>query len=94
MAKITDVKNNLSKYLENVKKGEVVIIYERKFPIAEIIPITKSNHSVNHYIDELERDGIIKKGSGKKIKELTLQSVNGKEHGVLAALLQERQNGK
>ena len=93
VAKITEVKNNLSKFLEHVKRGEVVIIYERAYPIAEIIPISRENR-FSRYIDELERDGIVKKGNGKKIKELSTFSASKKKSGVLSALLDERRNGR
>ncbi|MCW7460443.1 type II toxin-antitoxin system Phd/YefM family antitoxin, partial [Leptospira bandrabouensis] len=33
---IKDLKNNLSSYLEFVKKGETILIFDRNNPIAEI----------------------------------------------------------
>jgi len=36
---IADLKNNLSAYLRKVRTGEEVIICDRKFPIAKIVPL-------------------------------------------------------
>jgi prevent-host-death family protein len=39
-AKIGELKNNLSKYLDHVRSGGSVVILDRDRPIAEIVPLT------------------------------------------------------
>ena len=36
---IADLKNNLSRYLRHVRRGEEILIRDRKVPIAKIIPL-------------------------------------------------------
>jgi prevent-host-death family protein len=38
-ANIAQLKNNLSKYLEEVKRGGVVLVSERNVPFAKIVPL-------------------------------------------------------
>lgn len=40
-AKISQLKNHLSRYLALVRKGEAVRILDRDRPIAHIVPITE-----------------------------------------------------
>jgi prevent-host-death family protein len=37
---IADLKNNLSRYLNEVRQGEEVLIRDRNLPIAKIIPLS------------------------------------------------------
>ena len=39
-ANIADLKNNLSRYLRRVRRGEEVLICDRKVPIARIVPLS------------------------------------------------------
>jgi prevent-host-death family protein len=38
-AGIADLKNNLSRYLRHVRRGEEILIRDRKVPIAKIVPL-------------------------------------------------------
>jgi len=40
-AKIADLKNNLSAYLREVRKGSEVVVVDRDRPIAKIIPFAR-----------------------------------------------------
>jgi prevent-host-death family protein len=40
---VADLKNNLSRYLNQVKQGEEVLIKDRNKPIAKIIPLSASD---------------------------------------------------
>ena len=37
---IADLKNNLSRYLNEVKQGEEVLVRDRNTPVAQIVPIS------------------------------------------------------
>lgn len=45
VANIAELKNNLSKFLSIVEKGEAVEICKRNVPIAHIIPLTEEKHT-------------------------------------------------
>ena len=40
-AKIAELRNGLSRYLDHVRAGGSVIVYDRDTPIAEIVPMTR-----------------------------------------------------
>jgi prevent-host-death family protein len=49
VANIAELKNNLSKFLAFVEKGEVVEIHKRNIPIAQMIPLDfgkGNNHTI------------------------------------------------
>ena len=93
-AKIGELKNQLSRYLALVRKGEIVRVLDRDVPIAQIVPIS-------HVHDEqpagaesliaLERKGILRRGLGKIPREILAKDPPGRATGVLAALLEERE---
>ncbi|EMO54037.1 type II toxin-antitoxin system Phd/YefM family antitoxin [Leptospira noguchii] len=66
---IKDLKNNLSSYLEFVKKGETIIIYDRNNPIAEIRKFLKADNRTDLFIKEAsENNSLIPAKQFKKIK--------------------------
>ncbi len=42
-ANIADLKNNLSRYLRRVRRGEEILIRDRKVPIAKIVPLSNTD---------------------------------------------------
>jgi prevent-host-death family protein len=40
---IADLKNNLSRYLNEVRQGEEVLVRDRNLPIAKIVPLSTDN---------------------------------------------------
>jgi antitoxin (DNA-binding transcriptional repressor) of toxin-antitoxin stability system len=92
-AKISEVKNQLSRYLALVRRGETVRILDRDLPIAQIVPIrqpTEGRSAGSEALAEMERKGLIRRGSGRLDKEILDADPPGKPSGVLAALLEER----
>lgn len=92
-AKISDVKNNLSRYLALVRKGEVVRILDRDVPVAQLVPILHGRGRAPVGVEglaEMERKGLIRRGSGKVVAEILDKDPPGKPCGVLDALLEER----
>jgi antitoxin (DNA-binding transcriptional repressor) of toxin-antitoxin stability system len=93
-AKISEVKNQLSRYLALVRRGEVVRILDRNVPIAQIVPITapagEGRSAGAEVLPELERRGLIRRGSGRIPREILEKNPPGRPAGVLAALLDER----
>jgi antitoxin (DNA-binding transcriptional repressor) of toxin-antitoxin stability system len=66
---IKDLKNNLSSYLEFVKKGETILIFDRNNPIAEIKKFSPSENKTDLYIKEAtENNSIIPAKNFKTVK--------------------------
>jgi antitoxin (DNA-binding transcriptional repressor) of toxin-antitoxin stability system len=100
-AKIAELRNGLSRYLDHVRAGGSVVVYDRDTPIAEIVPITKGKAVSKQDRDEerlarLERKGAIRRGTGdlaawfKTHKAIEIPG----GAGVLQALLEERETGR
>ncbi len=67
-ANISYTKNNLSALLELVKRGETVTILDRTRPVARLTPIPSTgDEALDRRLDDLERRGIIKRGSGESL---------------------------
>lgn len=82
---IRDAKMNLSKYLKLVKNGQEIVLTERNRPIGKIVPIDKTELSLNDRIKRLEEFGVLEPekkslkvpmpipGSGKSAQEYLLE---------------------
>ena len=93
-ASVTEVKNNLSKYLEQVKNGEPVLITERGVVIARIESVRSQRDKTADQarLARLERAGVIRRGRPIPqwlINKAPVKLKNGVS--VLQALLDERQ---
>ncbi|MGB0062593.1 type II toxin-antitoxin system Phd/YefM family antitoxin, partial [Candidatus Binatus sp.] len=51
-AKIAELRNGLSRYLDHVRAGGSVVVYDRDTPIAEIVPLTRSKTRSKKDLDE------------------------------------------
>jgi antitoxin (DNA-binding transcriptional repressor) of toxin-antitoxin stability system len=99
-AKIAELRNRLSRYLDHVRAGGTVLVYDRETPIAEIVPLTRSKTRSKKNIDEerlarLERKGLIRRGTGdfgQWLKTHKPIKIPGGA-GVVQALLEERESG-
>ncbi|HEV8712204.1 MAG TPA: type II toxin-antitoxin system Phd/YefM family antitoxin [Candidatus Binatia bacterium] len=93
-AKISELKNQLSRYLDLVRsRGEVVCILDRDVPVAQIVPITAETlgrSSGTEVLIALERKGLIRRGTGILDREILDTDPPGKPCGVLQALIEER----
>src|SRR3989337_3055866 len=66
-AKIAELKNHLSRYLDHVRSGETVLVLDRDQPIAQIVPLarpTGGSRGHDGRLARLERRGLIRRGSG------------------------------
>ncbi|MBI2358350.1 MAG: type II toxin-antitoxin system Phd/YefM family antitoxin [Deltaproteobacteria bacterium] len=91
-ARVSDLKNQLSRYLDYVRNGETVLVLDRKVPVAELRPVTEKVS--NGKLMNLERKGIIRRGSGRLPKKFFTAKLAGKEARVLEALMEERDEGR
>jgi antitoxin (DNA-binding transcriptional repressor) of toxin-antitoxin stability system len=94
--KIAELKNRLSYYLRRVQRGESILVCDRDRVIARIdrvgadAPLAGTDAE---WLDRLERQGVIRRGTGKPSRGwLIHRPAVGAD--VVAALLQERDEGR
>jgi len=61
---VADLKNGLSKYLREVRRGEEILIKDRNVPIAKIVPLSDTD-DVDAEILALAASGQIRLGTGR-----------------------------
>ena len=92
-ATVSKLKASLSEYLRWVKAGEEVLVTERGRPIAKITPTANSNFLSDHVV-EMEKQGLIKRGSGKLPKNCwDLPRPKDPKGLVVKAVLRDREEG-
>jgi prevent-host-death family protein len=91
---VAELKARLSNHLRQVKRGSELVITERGIPVAKLVPL-KSDEAGGRR-GELARQGILIPGKGK-VRDLLRRPPEGNPKlgsAVLAALLQEREEGR
>ena len=91
-AKIAHLKNNLSRYLEHVRGGGSVLVLDRDQPVARLVPLSHSGaRGAVERLARLERQGLIRRGSGGRLAGLATRKPARLPGGVLRGLLEERE---
>ena len=94
IAAVSKLKAYLSEYLNQVKAGNEVLITDRGKPVARLVPILRMK-TTGESMTRLEKQGLIKLGSGKLPKEFWSMPRPEDPNGmVLKALLEERETGR
>lgn len=94
---VTEAKNNLSKLLKKVRHGQSILILDRNVPVARLEPLAAgSPESDDAKLLELERRGLLKRGTGKLPKDFWTRPRPKTTDGssVLQALLDEREEAR
>ena len=90
---VSKLKASLSEYLRQVKAGEEVLVTERGRPIAKLAP-TVISETFPEELVEMEKQGLIKLGSGKLPKNFwDLPRPKDPKGLVLKTVLREREEG-
>jgi prevent-host-death family protein len=96
--KISELRDHLSRYLDHVRAGGRVLVLDRNRPVAEIVPAGAAERGRSEATDgrlaDLEREGILRRGSGRVPADLLRHPGPGRRAGVLAALLSERRGSR
>ena len=95
-ARIAELKNRLSQYLDHVKGGGSVLILDRNEPVAEIVPLrgaARGAAKIDGRLARLERRGLIRRGSGSLPEWLGRRKPPRVRGSVLQDLLNERRSG-
>jgi len=92
-AAVARLKAELSRYLRLVKSGEEIVVTEHRVPVARLVPIEPGD-IVDEDLRELERQGLLRVGSGKLPKGFWKQRRARDPKGLLRkALMKERETG-
>ncbi|MBK5295687.1 MAG: type II toxin-antitoxin system prevent-host-death family antitoxin [Vicinamibacteria bacterium] len=89
-AKIAELKNSLSRYLDHVREGGQVLVMDRDRPVARIVPVEPASEGADDRLDRLERRGLVRKGSGGAPAWLGRRRPARVKGSVLGDLLAER----
>jgi antitoxin (DNA-binding transcriptional repressor) of toxin-antitoxin stability system len=95
-ARIAQLKNNLSRYLEHVKGGGSVLVLDRDQPVAQIVPLhapSSDSGAKDARLARLERRGLIRRGAGGLPDWLGRRKPPRLRGSVLKDLLAEREGG-
>ena len=93
VAKISQLKNQLSAYLRKVAAGESVLILDRDRPVARLEPVD-STVTVDAHLARLIASGAVRPPRRPFPLELILSPPPKAERSVLDALLEERRKGR
>lgn len=94
-ASITQAKNNLSKLIKKVRHGESVFILDRNVPVARLEPLRRGGRDADEAkLTELERRGLLKRGTGKLPKDFFKLPPLKFKKSVVQALLEEREESR
>jgi len=98
MAKISELRNGLSRYLDHVRAGGRVVVLDRNRPVAEIVPVGASGGTRKETdagrLDALQREGLLRRGTDTIPPEAMRGPGPGKGARVLAALLEQRERSR
>ena len=95
-ARIAELKNNLSRYLEHVKGGGSVLVLDRDQPVAQIVPLqptARGSGAGEDRLVRLERRGLIRRGTGGLPDWVGRRKPPRLRGSVLKDLLDERAGG-
>lgn len=91
-ASISELKNQLSAYLQQVRAGETVVVYDRNQPVARIDRVADDDD--DDRIVQLQRAGILAPPAEPMPLDLLRKPLPSARQSVLEALLQEREEGR
>ncbi len=95
-AKIAELKNNLSRYLEHVRGGGSVLVLDRDQPVAQIVPMQRAvrgSAGKEARLERLERRGLVRRGAGGLPDWFGKRKPPRLRGSVLRDLQRERESG-
>jgi prevent-host-death family protein len=96
-ATITEAKNRLSALIDRVRHGETIVITDRGRPVARLVSaVIEAADDPEGRLTRLERAGAVRRATAPPPRALILRTLPKlkKPAGVLAALLEERRQGR
>ena len=95
-ASISQLRDHLSEYLRNVRKGETVIVYDRATPVARLEPIPASIREAPRPYREALATGILTPPRivDDVLQKFTRPPKSKRPSRLVDALIEERQAGR
>jgi len=97
VAKLSDVKDELSRYVDYVRRGGRVRVLVRGQPAADLVPVSGAGASGADAADaalaELERQGMVRRGSGRVPREILKRGPRLRGVSMAATVAAERRSG-
>jgi antitoxin (DNA-binding transcriptional repressor) of toxin-antitoxin stability system len=96
-ARLSEVKDNLSRYVRYVRQGGRVRILVRDLPVAEIVPLSvdqSPDESEEARLRDLERRGILRRAPGETPAELLKVGPRARGRPLSAILIEQRRAGQ
>ncbi len=91
------MKRDLSRYIDYVRKGGIVRVFDRDTPVADLVPLArgeKSDDAIHAIIDRLVREGkAVRRGTGKFDTSKLGPPVKTRR-SVAEAIIEERREGR
>jgi len=97
IANLTDMKNNLSRYIEQVRRGTRIRILVRGVAVADLVPVSSTamaEDDLERKLADLERRGLIMRGSGTIAAELLNPGPSSSGKPLSEYLIDERRSGR
>jgi prevent-host-death family protein len=98
VAKLSDVKNDLSRFVARVRRGERVRILVRGVAVAEIVPIEAPEQTDDPAdegrLGDLERRGVIRRGQGGLERDILRPGPRPKGRPTSELAIEERRSGR
>ncbi len=95
-AKIGELRNALSRYIDQVREGSEILVLDRDRPVARLVPaggVAPAPAGDAERLLDLERRGILRRGRGRYPDVLKRGRAVKVRGGVLADLRAERESG-
>jgi antitoxin (DNA-binding transcriptional repressor) of toxin-antitoxin stability system len=92
-ATISQLKDRLSAYLKKVRAGRSILIVDRDEPIARLERIEPGG-AADDRVSRLERAGLVRRGKGRIDPAALRRQAPRPRVSVLAALLDDRREGR
>lgn len=95
-ATLTDTKNNLSAFVDQVQHGETILILDRGRPVARLEAVRGEDDDPEGRLARLERQGLLRRASAPVSRDVvtTQPPRPSKGASALEALLAERREGR
>jgi prevent-host-death family protein len=95
VAPLTRVKNELSRYVEHVRRGGRVRILVHGVPAADLVPVADSTSgALDPGLAELERRGVVRRGEGGIPPEILRPGPRIRGAGLSRTVIEERTRGR
>jgi antitoxin (DNA-binding transcriptional repressor) of toxin-antitoxin stability system len=96
---ISTLKRDLSRYIDYVRKGGVVRVFDRQTPVADIVPMARSgkasDETIEAMVERLERQGsVMRHGTGRIDPSILRKPPLKSRRSVVEAILEERREGR